>query len=94
MKTVRLQHNVVAEIIPWYALPVDAWYPPEFCDQCREAPDEVQQGYAYGSETGAYTAPEAEQEPEPTAEEDLAALVIDHEYRLTLLELGVTEDAV
>lgn len=28
-------------------------------------------------------------EPEPTAEEDLNSLIIDHEYRLTLLELGV-----
>lgn len=27
----------------------------------------------------------------PTAQEDLNALVIDHEYRLTLLELGITE---
>lgn len=27
--------------------------------------------------------------PEPTAQDDLLALAIDHEYRLTLLELGV-----
>ena len=27
--------------------------------------------------------------PEPTAQEDLLALTIDHEYRLILLELGV-----
>lgn len=27
----------------------------------------------------------------PTAEDDLSALVVDHEYRLTLLELGITE---
>ncbi|MCI8478998.1 MAG: toxin-antitoxin system toxin subunit [Oscillospiraceae bacterium] len=30
-----------------------------------------------------------EPEPEPTPEEDLAGLLIDQEYRLTLLELGV-----
>ena len=30
-----------------------------------------------------------EPEPEPTAEEDLAGLLVDQEYRLTLLELGV-----
>ena len=29
--------------------------------------------------------------PEPTAEEDTAAMLIDHEYRLTLLELGLSE---
>ena len=28
----------------------------------------------------------------PSAEDDLSALVVDHEYRLTLLELGITED--
>lgn len=29
--------------------------------------------------------------PEPTETEDTAALLVDHEYRLTLLELGITE---
>lgn len=33
-----------------------------------------------------------EPEPEPAAEEDLAGLLVDHEYRLTLLELGVGEE--
>ena len=28
---------------------------------------------------------------EPTAEDDIDAMLVDHEYRLTLLELGVTE---
>lgn len=28
---------------------------------------------------------------EPTEEEDISALIVDHEYRLTLLELGITE---
>ncbi|MGN1230059.1 MAG: hypothetical protein ACI4T5_10470 [Prevotella sp.] len=27
----------------------------------------------------------------PTEEEDTAAMLVDHEYRLTLLELGLTE---
>lgn len=38
--------------------------------------------------------PQLEPEPEPaepTAEEDLQAMAIDHEYRITLLELGLTE---
>lgn len=30
-----------------------------------------------------------EHEPEPTVEEDTAAMLVDHEYRLTLLELGL-----
>lgn len=34
--------------------------------------------------------PEAKvEEPQPTVEDDLMAMAIDHEYRLTLLELGV-----
>lgn len=30
-------------------------------------------------------------EPEPTEADDTAAMLVDHEYRLTLLELGLTE---
>lgn len=30
-------------------------------------------------------------EDEPTEEDDTAAMLVDHEYRLTLLELGLTE---
>lgn len=30
-------------------------------------------------------------ESEPTADEDMMGLIIDHEYRLTLLELGIEE---
>lgn len=29
--------------------------------------------------------------PEPTAEDDANAMIVDHEYRLTLLELGLNE---
>ena len=29
--------------------------------------------------------------PEPTPQDDIDAMMIDHEYRLTLLELGVNE---
>lgn len=35
-----------------------------------------------------YVPPE-EEELAPTAEEDLMAMMIDHEYRITLMELGV-----
>lgn len=35
--------------------------------------------------------PEAEA-AEPTTEDDLTSMAIDHEYRITMLELGVTED--
>lgn len=32
--------------------------------------------------------------PEPTPQEDMDAMLVEHEYRLTLLELGVTNDAI
>lgn len=38
--------------------------------------------------------PQPEPDPEPTAQDDVDAMLIDHEYRLTLLELGVAEDAI
>ena len=50
MKTVRLQSNVVVEIIPDYALPVAQWYGEAFAAQCVEAPDEVEQGWVYDGE--------------------------------------------
>lgn len=50
MKTVRLQSNVVVEIIPDYALPVAQWYGEAFAAQCVEAPDDVSQGWVYDGE--------------------------------------------
>lgn len=38
---------------------------------------------------GVVPAPEPTPEPEPTATDDLEQMAIDHEYRLTLLELGL-----
>ena len=40
---------------------------------------------------GTMPEPEPEPEPEPTAQDDIDAMLVDHEYRLTLLELGLTE---
>ena len=33
--------------------------------------------------------PETETTPEPNAQDDTDAMLVDHEYRITLLELGV-----
>jgi hypothetical protein len=38
---------------------------------------------------GEIPAPAPSPDPAPTTEEDLMAMGVDHEYRLTLLELGV-----
>lgn len=49
--------------------------------------------YLYINGEYAYS-PEPKDDPsesEPTAEEDTLSMIVDHEYRLTLLELGVTE---
>lgn len=34
--------------------------------------------------------PDGVVDPAPSEEEDVAAMLVDHEYRLTLLELGVS----
>lgn len=62
MKIVYVKENVVQEIIPEYALPVDKWYSAEFADKCVEAPDDVEQRWVYDPETGIFLAPP---EPEP-----------------------------
>lgn len=55
-----------------------------------EANEETARREAYHGE---YTIEDDGQEeaPERTAQEDTDAMLIDHEYRLTLLELGLTE---
>lgn len=65
MKTVRLKDNIVVEIIPEYALPVEKWYGPAFAKQCMEAPDEVEQNWLYDPETGSFSEP-VSPEPETT----------------------------
>lgn len=93
MKTVRLKENKVQEIIPDYALPVEKWYGKAFAAECVEAPDEVEQGWIYDPATGSFSepVPVTDQEAEPTEEDDTAAMLVDHEYRLLLLELGLME---
>lgn len=93
MKTVRLKNNIVLEIIPEYALPVADWYGEGFASQCMEAPDGVEQHWAYDPESGTFTAPSDPEpsNPEPTTEELLLGLAADHEYRISLQEMGLSE---
>lgn len=66
MKTVRLKNNVVMEIIPDYALPVEKWYGAAFAAECMEAPDEVEQRWVYDPETGTFfELPVPSDEPTP-----------------------------
>lgn len=89
MKTVRLKDNIVVEVIPDYALPVEKWYGAGFAAQCVDAPDEVEQLWVYDPATGAFSAPVDEQKPDEEPEltmEDLAEVALDLETRLLLLE--------
>lgn len=49
----------------------------------------VEDGKIIGVARGVIPEPEPEPAPEPTPQEDADAMLVDHEYRLTLLELGV-----
>lgn len=54
----------------------------------------IEGGMLTGVTLGTIPEPEPAPELEPTAQEDNDAMLVDHEYRLTLMELGVTSDAV
>ena len=77
MKIVKLEQNIVREVIPEDVRPLDVYYPPDFCAQCVEAPDEVEQRWVYDPDANTFAPPpepEAPIEPEPS---DLAAQVAD-----------------
>lgn len=84
MKTVRLSDNVVVEIIPDYALPVDQWYGEDFAAQCVEALDNVEQSWVYDKASGQFTPPAP---PEPPAPDDLTMT------QLAVAELAQTVEA-
>ena len=82
-------------------VPIDQRYAPDFIEQLIHVPDdtEVAQNWIYDFETGGFSPPPEPEElpglpsdqpaPERPEAEDLAGLVVEHEYRLTLLELGL-----
>ena len=93
MNTVYVDGGVVQEVVPDYALPVEQWYGDEYARKCVEAPDDVVEGWRYHE--GIFLLPVKREEiRRHTVEEDTAALLVDQEYRITLLELGVNEHAV
>ena len=59
-------------------------------DYSEEAEEQAKEN-AYNGE---YTIEDDGVEEEPTAQDDTDAMLIDHEYRLTLLELGISESEV
>lgn len=87
MKIVKLKNNIVIEIIPEYALPVEQWYGADFAAHCIEAPDDAEQGMIYNGET--FTAPDPPAETDTITMDDLAEQVFDLEVRTTMIEQGV-----
>jgi hypothetical protein len=71
MKTIRLKDNIVVEIIPEYALPVEKWYGEEFAKNCVTAPNDVEQGFVYDPASGEFSSP-VEPTPTPTEQRENA----------------------
>lgn len=78
--------------------PHDNWMGDEWTLIPAELEDEVMSLLPYvgftvdddGNIVGVYSI-EPEAEEEPSEADDTASMLVDHEYRLTLLELGLTE---
>ena len=51
----------------------------------------VENGMVTSMTPGVVPEPEPEPTPDPTPQEDTDALMVDHELRITMLELGLTE---
>lgn len=98
---VRLDNNIVTEIIPDYALPVEKWFGEEFAAQCVEAPDYVTQNMWYYPEDGSFKEYIPEKEPyvpspiEQLQKENLLlkAQMQFHTERADLLEGALVEIA-
>lgn len=72
-KIVKMDGNVVREVIPDYALPVEKFYGQAFAAECMEAPDYVDQRWIL-NEDGSWTDPdtiEPEIPEEPPTESDV-----------------------
>lgn len=63
MKIVRLENNIVKEILPeaTYEKGITYWYGEAFAARCVEAPDDVKQGMAYNPSDGTFSEPVAEE---------------------------------
>lgn len=97
LKTVRIKNNIVVEIIPEYALPVEKWYGTAFAAQCVEAPDEVDQHWTYDPESCIFSAPTIQEpapEPAPTTEDRVASLETETETLKTQVKTIADSDKV
>lgn len=82
--------NVALSKVPegWAMIPDDMEIPSTFPFVDIEAEDGVVVSMTAGVMP---ERPTRKETYEPTAQDDTDAMLVDHEYRLTLLELGITE---
>lgn len=70
MKYVKLTNNIVTEIIPQDATPLNEWYPEDFVARCVEAPNEVEQNWVYDPNTNTFSEPAPDPGPIPSGDYD------------------------
>ena len=99
MKIVRLKNNLVVEIIPEYALPVEKWYNASFAAKCLAAPDYVEQNWTYDPTMEKWIepvdpepAPEPDPDPEPTATTDERLTALEAENKLLKEQVAAQAD--
>ena len=96
MKTVRLSNSIVKEIVPEYALPVEAWYGSQFALQCVEAPDDVELGWVFDPSSGEFSAPTPPEPepPAPTLDERVTSLETEKASQADVDELNEALDMI
>lgn len=81
--------SVTPKIIPegWAAVPDDMEVPETFPFVSITVDGQT----VTGMTAGEVPPPQPEPAPSPAAQDDTDAMLLDHEYRIVLLELGITE---
>lgn len=92
MKVARIENNVVVEIIPTYALPVEKWYGTQFAALCKEVPDDVEPNYVYDPETDSYKPPVVEDPPAPDPTLDERVTTLESDNNLLKQQLKAASD--
>lgn len=75
MKIVRLENNIVKEILPeaTYEKGITYWYGEAFAARCVEAPDDIKQGMVYNPSDGTFS--------EPVTEEPIITNTLEEEVK-------------
>lgn len=92
MKVARIENNVVVELIPEYALPVEKWYGTQFASLCKEVPDNVEPNYVYDPKTDSYKPPVVEDPPAPPPTMDERVTTLESDNALLKQQLKAASD--